>query len=341
MLSNRKPTIYDVARTAGVSTAAVSKVIRNAYGVSPAMKTKVTAAIDELGYRPSSTAQTLAGAGSRVGIEMPGISNPFFIQIISGAMEGLDNSGFQLVVAPSMRPENEGSKALESLVDGHVVGLIAISPHGTRPWLEDLARRTPMVMIGRHDKTDVFDTVTGDDHRGAASVMEHLLGLGHRDIVHLTRGEETTAPEAATPHSLRLEEYLASMTKAGLSDRVRVVRSGASEVESYHATVELLEQGSGPTAVFAGNDEMAFGVLRAARERGLSPSELSVVGYDDAAVAGFPQVDLTTVNQSGEGMGRRAVALLLERIAGRTESVHERLEPRLVVRGSSAAPRTW
>ncbi|WP_307807426.1 LacI family DNA-binding transcriptional regulator [Naasia sp. SYSU D00948] len=335
--NGRRPaTIEDVAREAGVSRAAVSKVLRNAYGVSEGMRTRVGAAIEHLNYRPRIAARAMRGSSFTLGIEIPDFANQFFTMVLAGATTALEGTDYQLIIAPAAGgPGREGYRAIEALADRQVDGVVAISPQVSTNWLERLAEHTPIVMLGRHDASEHYDTVVGDDSEGARLVMEHLLGLGHRRIAHLTRDEEVTAPGSGTPHSLRLETYIASMTESGNGGLVRVQRSGEGDVSAYESTLALLADDEPPTAIFAGHDELAMGALRAVAE--VDPG-ISVAGYDNVRVASHPAVSLTSVDQAGVRMGERAIRLLLERIAGRSEPVHEVIEPSLVVRGSTRPP---
>lgn len=335
MTALRAATIEDVARQAGVSRAAVSKVIRNAYGVSPAMRERVNAAIETLDYRPRVAARAMRGSSFTLGIELPHIGNPFFTKIIAGATAALQDTGYQLIIAPADVDGEEGVRALGALADRQVDGIVAISPLVSPEWLERLAARVPVVMIGRHDHSIAYDTVTGDDAEGTRLAMEHLFELGHRRIVHLTRSEDVTVPGSGTPHAIRLERYLAEMREHGLGEHIRVVRTGLTEESARLDTHALLDD-EVPTAIFVGNDELALGTLRAVGEYGLSPAEVSVVGYDDVDIASHPAISLTSVNQAGEAMGERAVRLLLERIqGGRSEPIHFSVEPSLKVRAST------
>lgn len=339
MTATRAATIEDVARQAGVSRAAVSKVIRNAYGVSPAMRERVNAVIEALDYRPRVAARAMRGSSFTLGIELPHIGNPFFTKIVAGATAALHGTQYQLIIAPADIDGEEGVRALGALADRQVDGIVAISPLVAPEWLERLATRVPVVMLGRHDRSSAYDTVTGDDVEGTRLVMEHLFELGHRRIVHLTRSEDVTTPGSGNPHAVRLERYLAHMREAGFAEHIRVVRTGLTEESARLDTLALLDQ-EVPTAVFVGNDELALGTLRALGERGLSPSDVSVVGYDDVDIASHPAISLTSVNQAGEAMGERAIRLLLERIQGRTDAIHFSVEPSLRVRSSTqpAAP---
>src|SRR5699024_8540262 len=222
-------TIADVAAEARVSRAAVSKVIRDAYGVSPQMRSRVEAAIAQLGYRPRVAARSMRGSSYTFGLEIPQITNEFLSLVTLGAAERLLGTAYQLVVAPAVVAA-ESAHALESLVDRQVDGLVTISRKASRDWAERLALRTPVVMIGRHDVSEHFDTVASDDARGAHLVMDHLFQLGHRRIAHLTleevRPESARDPKAdwqttgREPHDIRQEVYLQRMKERGLEPTV-------------------------------------------------------------------------------------------------------------------------
>ncbi|GAA2286854.1 LacI family DNA-binding transcriptional regulator [Glycomyces scopariae] len=342
-MASRPPTgsvtIEDVAREAGVSRAAVSKVIRNAYGVSPAMKARVTEAIEKLGYRPSVSARGMRGATFTVGFEIPELSNPFFPKLLEGATAALSDSPYQLIIAPADPAHAEGYRAIQALVDRKVDGVIAVSPMVDPAWLDALAATVPVVMIGRHDRLSAYDTVVSDDAAGAHLVMRHLLDLGHRDIVHLTPESGLAGVGSGVPQAIRLAAYREAMQEAGLGDRIRVVRAPNGEPEARRVALQLLAEPDRPTAVFASHDEPALGVLHAVADAGLTPAEVSVAGYDDIQIAAHPGISLTTVDQHGEVMGRLAAELLLERIAGRSETRHEVVRPDLVVRTSTRPPR--
>ena len=333
--ARRSVTINDVAREAGVSRAAVSKVIRNAYGVSPSMRERVEAAIAALGYRPSVAARALRGSSYRLGVEIPHVRGRFMTQIVEGAKRALAGTPYQLVLAPAEGPEYD---TIESLADGLVDGIVAVSPLVDPAWLENLARRVHVVMLGRHDTPDSYDTVVGDDAAGARAAMNHLLELGHRRIAHLTEGEVVTVPGSGTPHSIRMQTYLACMAEAGLHDLADVSRIGPGEEGARHAARELLRQPDPPTAILAGHDDIALDVLTAIVESGRSRGDISVVGYDNTDLAAHPLIDLTSVDQQGEVMGEQAVRMLLERLQGRTEPRNYVATPSLRVRSSSGPP---
>jgi LacI family transcriptional regulator len=329
-----RPAMKDVAKAAGVSVAAVSKVIRNAYGVSPRMKAKVESAIAELGYRPSLAARALRGNTFTIGFEIPQLGNDFFNQVMEGAVAAFSGTPYQLIIVTGGN-DYSGEDALNSLIDRQPDGIVAIAPHVPSEWLRNAARQVPMVVLGRHDEAPEWDNVKNDDSMGANAVMSHLLELGHKNILHLTVAGTNALSKDESPHDIRLKVYSETMLKAGLIPRVVMVES--SEEAAYATAKNLLSDDTlRPTAVFAGHDTLAMGVLRAIGELGLTTKQVSVAGYDDIYLAGNPFISLTTVNQFGVRMGHLAAKLLMERISGnRTQSKIEVVIPELVVRNST------
>jgi LacI family transcriptional regulator len=333
-IPRKRPSISDVALKAGVSRAAVSKVIRNAYGVSPAMRKRVETAIDTMGYRPRVAARAMRGASFTIGFEIPHTGNDFFTQVMAGATTGLAASRYQLIVAPGLGYLS-GTSVLDALVDRQVDGIIAVSSKVTADWLEQLAKHVPVMALGRHDRSEEYDSVTNDDFAGVDLVMDHLLGLGHQRIAHLT----IRPPTDLAPHAIRLTAYRSRMEQAGLQPQV--VYSQASEQDAHQAARTLLEGSNPPTAIFAGHDTLAIGVLRAIAELGLDAEDVSVVGYDNISLAGHPLISLTTVDQFGVEMGAAAIQLLMERIRdGRSSPRHHQLDPQLRIRNSSRPIRS-
>lgn len=329
----RAATIQDVARVAGVSRAAVSKVLRDAYGVSPAMRDRVTAAMTELQYRPRLAARAMRGQTYSIGIEIPDFGNQFFTRMLTGATQALAGTPYQVVVAPAQPGAMEGLQAIEALQDRQVDGIIAVSPRVPQGELERIAERTPVVMFGRHDVSAHYDTVAGDDVAGAHAALQHLLDLGHRSIAHLTL-DDLDDDGSAAPHERRLHEYREFVLEHALEAPV-VVTTAEGQERAYVAVRDALDSGLSSTAIFAAHDELAIGALRAIAE---VDAPVSVVGYDDVPIAGHPALGLTTVYQPGIEMGVRAMELIRERLAGRTEPVHEVFAPELRVRTSSFPP---
>lgn len=334
VVPSKRASISDVALAAGVSRAAVSKVIRNAYGVSPAMRKRVESAIDQLDYRPRTAARAMRGASFTIGFEIPHLGNEFFTRVVEGATNSLAASHYQLVIAPGLGYLS-GTSVLEALVDRQVDGIIATSDGVTADWLERLGASVPLVLLGRHEPSARYDTVTDDDVAGVHLVMDHLLGLGHQRIAHLT--ERLSTDRAA--HALRLATYRRRMEQAGCEPEVVYVHTATHD--TYAVARSLLAGTSPPTAIFAGHDSLAIEVLRAVADAGLTADDVSVVGYDDIDLARHPLISLTTVDQFGLQMGVTAVELLMGRIRdGREDPRHHQIDPQLRVRGSSRPARS-
>lgn len=336
-----RPTIVDVARHAGVSTTTVSKVVRNASGASPATRARVLAAVDELGYRPSATARALRGRTYTIGVVLPDVRNPFFADILDGVTEHLAGTDYQVLMASSHDDETGEQRVTDAMIDRSMDGVLLIAPIASRPRLEQVARITPTVVVGRHGPGTDYDVVADDDFAGAGLVVAHLAGLGHRRIAHIEHHETDAVRLAEMPNARRADGYRHAMRQHGLGDRVDVVSTAYNRDGGYHGTRQLLARHDRPTAIFAGADIVAVGVLDALAEAGLSvPQDISVAGYDDIALARFGPVSLTTVDQDGHRIGGAAARLLLERIADPDRPAAEvTFSPTLVPRRTTGPPR--
>jgi len=335
----RRITIVDVAAHANVSTTAVSKVIRNAYGVSPAMRERVTSAIAELGYRPRAAARGMRGQTYTIGMMLPDLRNPFFPDIVDGFVEQLADTDYQVLLGTSFCGEDE-ARVTEALVDRGMDGLVLVAPLATQAELDRAAAIVPVVVIGRHARSRRHDTVVDDDAAGAALVVNHLADLGHRRIAHIEHRENDAARARVMPNAVRAAGYLEAMVSRGLADEIAVVSTSYTEEGGYVGARELLGRPDPPTAIFAGADIAAMGVLTAVAEAGLRvPDDISVAGYDNTSFAALGPIGLTSVDQAGRQIGSDAARLLLQRISdGERSSAFVSTSPRLVVRRTTAAP---
>jgi LacI family transcriptional regulator len=336
----RRVTIVDVARHAQVSTTAVSKVLRNAYGSSPTMRAKVHQAIADLGYRPSASARGLRGQTYTLGVMVPDIGNPYFPQVLGGITARLRDTGYQVLLAPGCAGEKAEASTIESMIDRSMDGIVLIAPVSPRAHLENVARTIPMVVVGRHGRSTQYDTVADDDIMGAALVVDHLVQLGHRRIAHIEHLETEPSCREEMPNAVRAEGYRRAMRRHGLADEIDIVSTTYTYEGGYEGARQLLRRPHHPTAVFAGADIAAMGVLDAVAEAGLTvPGDISVAGYDNTNFGAFSQVSLTSVDQAGRQVGIDAARLLLERVADRNRrSAQITLSPTLVARRTTAPP---
>jgi LacI family transcriptional regulator len=335
--SGRRATIQDVARAAGVSVSAVSKVLRDAYGVSPQMRTRVKAAIDDLGYRPHTGARAMRGRTYTVGVMLNALTAPFQVEVAQSISEDLVGTGFQDIVVAGGGVVQRQKRAIEALIDRQVDGLVLVAPFISAEWLEELGTSIPLVVVARHGAAVNFDTVIDDDRHGARLLVDHLVGLGHRRILHVSHSPEGLQRPSVLSQTARCDGFMEAMKRHGLEPDV--IETSYTEEGGYAAAEEALGRPSPPTAIFAGADIAALGVLHAAEERGLRvPDDLSVAGYDDIHLSSIGRISLTTVNQSAQLTGATSIRLLLERIGGRTQSVHHVIAPRLEIRNTTSRP---
>jgi LacI family transcriptional regulator len=335
----RRTTITDVANHAQVSTTAVSKVIRNAYGVSPAMRDRVKAAIEELGYRPHAAARAMRGRTFTIGVLLPDIRSPFFAEIIDGLTEQLADTDYQAVMILGGTSHDAERRAIDALVDRQVDGIVMVAPIASPTRLEEVARDMPTVVLGRHERSAHYDMVFDEDDAGAQLAVEHLIALGHRRIAHIAHQDNARARPADLLHVIRAETYKRVMRDHGLAAEIAVATTSYSAEGGLQGARQLLSRTPRPTAIFAGADQAAFGALAAVHDAGLSvPADVSVVGYDNIRLAALPNIALTSIDQDGVVMGRTVGRLLLERIEGRTPAVRFSVTPSLVLRRTTAPP---
>ncbi|MDM9625213.1 LacI family DNA-binding transcriptional regulator [Rhizobium sp. S152] len=325
-------TIRDVAKDAGVSVAAVSKVLRDAYGVSDALRANVRASMDKLDYRPLAAARGMRGQTYTIGIVLPDLRNPFFADIMDGVNTALERTQYRAMVGISQSSVETEMGIVESMIDRQMDGMLMIGSTEDRKNLDIIARRKPLVTIGHHDpEATTFDTVNNHDQQGAMLVVKHLAVNGYRKIAmfSLVSGTSTILIQ-------RELGYRRGMMEAGLGKHINITSSSQILREVQLNARRLLTGPQRPDAIFCWTDLIALEVISVARELGLDiPNDLAVVGYDNTMFCDFAQNNLTSIDQSGEQLGLQAARLLIERIKGRAVTEHFVVTPRIVVRQSS------
>lgn len=332
-----RATIQDVAAAAGVSVSAVSKVVRRAYGVSPQMHARVTAAIELLGYRPHTGARAMRGRSYTVGVVLVELTSSFQTEVATSISNELESTLYQDIIVTATTSAHRQQKSIEALLDRQVDGLVLVAPWLDITWVEKIAATIPVVAVALHGTPETFDTVVDDDRLGARQMVDHLVTLGHQNIVHTTMPPLKTDGSYVLSHTARQQGFEQAMRDHGLEPDI--IETWYSEEGGYAAAMQAFERPDPPTAIFAGADIAALGVLRAAEERGLRvPEDLTVVGYDNIYTSTINRVALTTIDQFGSLTGRESISLLLDRIAGRTTPEHSVIAPQLVVRRTSRPP---
>lgn len=321
----------DVAARANVSRALVSIVMRNAPGASEATREKVRAAADALGYRPDPRARRLRQRRSNlIGVVFTP-AQEFHAGLVDAVYVAADAAGYEVVLS-CVTPRRDERRAIRTLLDDRCDALILIGSDLPRRELVALRAHVPVVVMAR--RVQGVDVVRSDDASGAGLAVQHLVGLGHRSIVYLDGGR---APGAAQ----RRRGFTRAVAAAGIVGRL--VDGGLTEREGAVAAAALLaDPEPPPTAIFAFNDRCALGVLDILIRHGMAiPDDVSVVGYDNNPLAGLAHIDLTTISQDTDTLAVAAIDRVVTQLGGVDVggSVDRTSAPRLVIRGSTGAPR--
>ena len=329
-------TIHEVARRAGVSIATVSRVQRRNAPVSEATRLRVMTAIDELRYRPSRIARSLAeGRHGATGIVFPDLSGPYYSEVILGYEDQAAEDGQSVLILGThgRAQAAEMVRDLATRVDGLVVMGRTVSDDVVRH-LDEAG--VPLVMLARPPAGHA-DSIRTENIESATGLTSHLIDHGHRRIAFI--GDPASSPDA----SERWRGFCVAFERAALARPDAPVRSSFREPEGHAATARVLEttgddpSSSGrPTALVCANDEIALGAYAACQERELRiPHDIAVTGWDDIPMARFVWPSLTTVRQPLRALGGRAARMLHERVRGeRTDPLDEVLPTELVLRAS-------
>ncbi|CDI12199.1 LacI family DNA-binding transcriptional regulator [Agrobacterium pusense] len=332
--SKQRATILAVAEDAGVSRAAVSKVLNNAYGVSDALREKVEASIARLGYRPSFAARGMRGKTFTFGVLLGGIENPLVSEIVRGISSVADSSGYKVVMAMGRYKQPLESGLIESMIDLRLDGLILIAPRLPDAVLNHFAQQIPMVVVGHHQpSTILFDTVNCDDAKGAGIAVYALVERGYQDICMLSMPQ----PEMNEANIVTMREagYTAAMNQLGLQSFSRIDYMPIDPSERARFLQNLISNSGRPRALFCWSDLDAIPALDALRDANIwVPKQVAIIGYDNSPPSSLALFDLTSVDQRAEEQGRIAAQTVLSRISGRGEPNHVILQPKLVARSS-------
>jgi len=331
-------TSLDVARVAGVSQSAVSRVFTPGASVSQSMTDRVLAAATELGYRPNVLARSMITGKSRlIGLVVAYLDNQFYPEILEKMSTSLQQRGYHVLVFMAQQTSGNIDSVLQEILDYQVDGIVLASVAMSSQLAERCdAAGIPVVLFNRAQNDDSFSTVTSDNFSGGRALADFLVAGGHERIAYIA-GWEGASTQRDREAGFR----------AGLADHGR--KLFARGVGDFHtdraadAAVEMFSGDQVPDAVFVANDHMAFAVMDVLRGRlGLSvPRDVSVVGYDDVQLAAWPSFDLTTVSQPSDEMVSKTVSALMAQIEdGETVPRRVIIQGELVVRGSARRPAT-
>jgi LacI family transcriptional regulator len=327
-----------VAEKAGVSITTVSHVLNQTRVVSKDVQERVLAVIHELHYIPSAVARSLKNDKTHtIGMVVPNSSNPYFAELIQGIEDAAFELGYSIILCNSYDDPKKQVAYIRVLMEKRIDGLILVSSGSDSELTQLLSNETiPKVLVDRELSGISADCVETDHEDGGYRATRYLIELGHRDIACVS------GPQHLLASSARVEGFRRALREARIKPRAdHVIYSDFSSKGGFSAFQQLLALRHRPTAVFAGNDLMAIGGICAANVQQVRvPDDLSVIGYDDIALASYCSPPLTTISQPKHEIGALSARILVERIANIHLSLRRKmLAPSLVIRSSTAPPR--
>lgn len=331
-------TLHAVAEAAGVTIATASRSLNDAYGVHPDTRLRVLKVAEKLRYKPNRFARGLVtGRSYMIGLIVSDIRNSYFAEVARGVEDAALESGRDVMLCNSDLNAERQMKSIVSLLDKRAEAIImnSVASLSSADQQQIAAAGVPIVLLNRPGRGSAFSTVCADNEKGGRLAAEFLLRNGHRKVFILT------GPQRHANLLRRSAAFLKTMQAHG-GTTVRRVHCEHTLQGGYKAAAEMFQSMDGATAVFAGNDAMAFGVMRASIEHGVRiPKDLSLIGFDDVELASMSYPPLTTVRQPKYGVGRAAVEIVNELLSGQDkEPRHRIVDVELVERASVARLRS-
>ncbi len=336
----RKVTLKDVAKRAGVSYQTVSKVLRKQKHVTPEVYERISAAVEELGYRPNVTARNLRTQSSRlIGYSWEpwrhDFFNPVLEQFQQGIVEAAETRGYHILLFPQRRNGDILETYRDLVLSGRVDGFILSSLEYHDPRITVLQElHVPLVAFGQTESPQPFPYVDVDNAAGLYDAVMHLVEQGHRRVAALAWPEDSRVGEE------RLSGYLQAMKAAGLTVDLDWIQRGEGELEfGYEGAARLLDLPANkrPTAIVTMVDVMAIGAVQAVQARGLRVGqEVAVTGFDNMPVIQYFKPGLTTLRQPAWEVGQQVAEILVQLLEGQpVANLHRLLPPELIIRESS------
>ncbi|WP_034388759.1 LacI family DNA-binding transcriptional regulator [Deinococcus sp. YIM 77859] len=333
-----KPTVTltQVARAAGVSASTVSRILNGSANVSAEKREAVERTLARLNYRPNVLARGLAsGRTMSIGVLTQDISSPFYGEALRGIEQGLKGSSYLPLFMSGHWHAEEETEAIDLLLARKVDALLILGSVMPDEQLREVACRVPLVALGRFLPELAGQCLRVDNRQGAYLATRHLIEMGHRSIAHIAGlASHRDAQD-------RLSGYRAALEEAGIGfDPGLVLEGDFLEHSGFLATTRLVEGRQLFTAIFAANDQMAYGARLALHRKGLRvPEDISLVGFDDLAGSMYTSPPLTTVRQPIHDMGFAATQCVLRMLAGQAPSLPP-FQVELIIRESTARRRT-
>lgn len=340
-MSNRKTTIYDIARESGLSVATVSRVLsRSNYPVSEGARKKVTETAKRLGYTPNVTAKSQkANANEEIGVIIPNLSNYYYTTLLQGIQDVAMSENYHLVLCNSYRDIAVEQENVQRLVQKQVKGILIASIDLSGESIRSIQKQEIPVVAMEQDVAQECSRTSFNFTAGAQLAMEHLHKTGHRKIAFVS------APLTRSSRRKLLQGYKEFLGEHGIpvqKEYIFIEQTESDREELYEfqsgrrAVQYLLSLENRPTAIFCVNDMYAIGVVKELCKKGVRvPDEMAVVGFDNIPFSEMMCPGITTIDQSAYDLGKYSADLLFKMIAGDNRMVSIRLEPKLIVREST------
>jgi LacI family repressor for deo operon, udp, cdd, tsx, nupC, and nupG len=328
-------TIVDVAKLAGVSRSTVSRVLNNSPRVDQETRSRVFKAIEQLNYEPSVAARNLRKQETRmIAVLVPDISNPFFSRLLEGMEEVSIQHGYKIILCITGGDAGRELQYIRLIERKQVDGVILTALRNPLEVIKPYLQYGPIVFANEYLDDDPLPSVSIDNVASSRMVTEHFIELGHRRIAFIN------GPEHIIICRDRRHGYVQALERAGIPIDDQLVREGDYSMEGgFRCTEDLLKLPSPPTSIFAANDTMAVGVVKALQRQGLNiPEDVAVAGFDNNPYSTVVEPNVTTVDQPINEMGAQSVQLLLQWIEKREEPMESRrvvLQTSLCIRPSS------
>lgn len=329
---NRRPTMLDIAKAAGVDISTVSRALANSPLVADDTRERIAKIVEQTGYVINHGARTLrAQRAGQILVMLPSIASPFFPELVLGIEEVAQEHGFNVVIGNTQYDPERESALAKQLLTGAVDGLVLLT--GSLPTLvtelDNYDRR--VVTVSRRVSDRSIRGISIDNDAAARIATQHLIECGHRLIAHIA------GPQESPVFRTRAKSYNTTMREAGLAAETRVVENLTYDIQGGYCAMHKLLEDQSPTAVLAASDEMAIGAMKACRERGLNtPDDVAFVGFDDIAISAAYDPPLTTIHIPRREMGRVGATMLFQTLGNnRQKPKNVVLDGTLIVRKST------
>jgi DNA-binding LacI/PurR family transcriptional regulator len=329
----------DVARRAGVSSATVSRVLANKPHVRPEVRDRVWQAIKELGYRPNRVARSLRAQRARIiGLIISDIQNPFFTSVVRAIEDSAQQQGFSIILCNTDEDPQKEKFYLDLMYDENVSGIIMCPARETSALFANYSPDSiPVVTLDRRLHNVDTDSILLDNVESAQKLVTHLIANGFRRIGAVVGTSDFTTGRE------RREGYLSALAAHDIPfEPELLIQVQPKMQEGFDATSRLLDLPQPPQAIFAGNNLLTLGALKAVRARGLRiPADIALAGFDEMPWNALVEPGITVIEQPTYELGRTAAEVLLRRMENPTRPTREVvLKGRLIVRASSQRPTT-